>query len=81
MLFFMLALSVAQTVLNALTIVQFFWMLISWDRSHPLARFGAQLAEWIADVVRFQTGATDERPMPWSDWPAANRSHPADPAI
>ena len=70
MLFFLVAFSVAHFVLNFITVVQFLWMLITGGANRSLARFGQSLAQWLADVVRFQTGVSDVRPMPWSDWPS-----------
>jgi hypothetical protein len=69
MLLFAIAFGIGQMVLNALTVVQFFWLLFTRERNGQIARFGASLATWLAEVARFQTCATDEKPFPWQQWP------------
>ena len=71
MLFFAIAFGFGQMVLNTVAIVQFLWLLFAREPNNPLARFGNSLAIWLADVARFQTCATDERPFPWRPWPKA----------
>jgi hypothetical protein len=60
-----------QTVLGMSALVQFFWLLFAGRRNEVLARFGASLALWMAEVARFQTCATEDKPFPWRDWPKA----------
>jgi hypothetical protein len=69
MLLFALAFGIAQMVLNVIAIVQFIWLLIQRERNEYLVRFGASLSNWLAEVARFQTGASDEKPFPWRPWP------------
>ena len=57
--FFMLLLGVANGVLWAVMLSQFVWLLITREPNAYLARFGSSLSIWAADVVRFQTCATD----------------------
>ena len=68
---FVIAFGVAQMVLNTIAIVQFLWLLFTRKPNNPLVRFGNSLSIWLADVARFQTCATDERPFPWRPWPKA----------
>jgi len=61
-------LSLAQTVLTLATVVQFVLMLI--NRNEPnerLAEFGTDLGIWIAKAARFQTGASEVKPWPWTE--------------
>jgi hypothetical protein len=69
MLLFAIAFGIGQMVLNALTVVQFFWLLFTHERNDQIARFGASLATWFAEIARFQTCATDQMPFPWRQWP------------
>jgi Domain of unknown function (DUF4389) len=69
MLFFAIAFSIGQMVLNLTAIVQFIWLLAMRERNEYLARFGASLSEWFAEVSRFQSCATDDKPFPWRPWP------------
>lgn len=72
MLVFMLGFGLGQSVLFAITIVQFLWMLIKRERNTFLADFGASLAQWLAEIARFLTADTEERPFPWKPWPSAS---------
>ncbi|MDD9923787.1 MAG: DUF4389 domain-containing protein [Boseongicola sp.] len=61
-------LSIAQTVLTFTTIVQFVIMLINNKQPNKrLADFGTDLGIWIAKAARFQTGASDVKPWPWTE--------------
>ena len=60
-------LSIAQTILYAMTVVQF--ILILTRRGRPnveLAWAGKRLGDWQAKSARYLTGADDEKPWPWS---------------
>jgi hypothetical protein len=63
-----LMLSIASTVLTLATVVQFVIMLV--NNSEPnarLAEFGTDLGVWIAKAARFQTGASNVKPWPWTE--------------
>ena len=58
--------SVAQTLLFALAVLQIIIMLASKGRPNDeLARFGALIGDWVANAARFQAAASDEKPWPW----------------
>ncbi len=60
-------LSIAQTVLLAAAVVQFILMLTRQGKPNvELAWFGKRLGDWLAKAARYQTGADDEKPWPWS---------------
>ncbi len=62
-------LSLAQSLLTAVTVVQFVLTLL--NRSQPnerIADFGIDLGTWIAKAARYQTMASEEKPWPWSPW-------------
>lgn len=61
-------LSFAQTVLTVATVVQFLIMLVGGGQANPrLADFGTDLGIWMAKAARFQTGASEVKPWPWTD--------------
>ncbi|MDT2031655.1 DUF4389 domain-containing protein [Planktomarina sp.] len=61
-------LSLAQTVLTFVTIIQFIIMLVSGRQPNErLADFGMTLGIWIAKAARYQTAASEVRPWPWSE--------------
>jgi len=72
MLLLLLAFGIAQGLLWLLAIVQFLWLIFSGEANVNLARFGKSLSLWLAELVRFVTCATEERPFPWAPWPAAD---------
>ena len=66
LIWFMLQL--AQTVLAVATVVQFVIMLV--NRGTPnerLGDFGTDLGVWVAKAARFQTGASEVKPWPWTE--------------
>jgi Domain of unknown function (DUF4389) len=71
MLLFMIAFGVGVWLLNFLAIVQFIWLLFAREHNQLLARFGNSLSAWLAEVGRFLTCATEEKPFPWRSWPEA----------
>ena len=71
MLLFAIAFGFAQILLNMLAVVQFLWLLFTNAPNQFAPRFGASLSVWLADVARFLSCASDEKPFPWKDWPTA----------
>ena len=62
-----LMLSIAQTILYALALVQFIMMLSRGGRPNvEIAWFGKRLGDWLAKAARYQTAADDEKPWPWT---------------
>jgi hypothetical protein len=37
-----------------------------------LRNFGMSFAHWFEAAVRYLTCASDEKPFPWKEWPAAD---------
>jgi len=69
MLLFMIGFAVGVWLLNLLAIVQFVWLLAAREPNHFIARFGNSLSIWLAEIGRFLTCATDDKPFPWQSWP------------
>ncbi|XDA96879.1 DUF4389 domain-containing protein [Sulfitobacter sp. LCG007] len=60
--------SVAQTVLTAMTVIQFVIMLVNLRRPNErLAEFGTDLGVWLAKAARYQTAASEVKPWPWTE--------------
>ena len=60
--------SIAGTVLTAMTVIQLILMILSGGRPNErLADFGTDLGIWIAKAARFQTGASEVKPWPWTE--------------
>lgn len=61
-------LSLAGTVLTAVTVIQFITMLASKGEPNTrLADFGTDLGIWIAKAARYQAAASEVKPWPWTD--------------
>jgi Domain of unknown function (DUF4389) len=74
MLLFMIGFAIGQSLLNIVAIVQFIWLLFAREPNRSLAHFGNSLAMWIAEIGRFLTCATDDKPFPWAPWPQVHSS-------
>jgi hypothetical protein len=72
MFLFMIGFAIGQWLLNVLAVVQFLWLLFAREPNHLLARFGNTLSIWLAEIGRFLSCATDDKPFPWTPWPDAN---------
>jgi hypothetical protein len=67
MLIIALLVSLAQTVLHALTLLQFVLLLI--DKGKPnaqIAGFGKTMGAWLAKAAAFQTAHSEDKPWPFS---------------
>lgn len=63
-----LMMSLSQTVLTALTVIQFIIMVLSGGKPNErLADFGTDLGIWMAKSSRYQTAASNVKPWPWTD--------------
>ncbi|WIY24800.1 DUF4389 domain-containing protein [Parasedimentitalea psychrophila] len=68
MLLIAVMISLAQTILGAVTVLQFVVMLINNKQSNErLADFGTDLGIWMAKAARFQTAASNVKPWPWTE--------------
>ncbi len=76
MLLFMIGFAIGQWLLNLLTVVQFVWLLVAREPNQFLAGFGNSLSIWLAEVGRFLTCATDDKPFPWRPPPEASAPPP-----
>jgi len=68
MILIAIMISIAQTVLTVATVIQFVIMLLnSGEPNERLADFGTDLGVWLAKAARFQTGASEVKPWPWTE--------------
>ena len=72
MLLFAVIWGVAEMVLGAVAIIQLVLLLVSKQANAQLLKFGRSLSEYLYQIARFQTFASEEKPFPFSDWPAEN---------
>lgn len=67
MLLIAILIGLCQTVLHALTVLQFILMLI--DKGKPntqIAKFGKTMGGWLAKAAAFQTAQSEVKPWPWT---------------
>ena len=74
MLLFISGFAIGQALLTLLAFVQFLWLLFARESNQFLAHFGNSLSLWLAEIGRFLTFASDEKPFPWRPWPDAGGS-------
>lgn len=68
MIIIAMLISLAQTVLGVLTLIQFIVMALnSGEPNERLADFGTDLGIWIAKAARYQTAASEVKPWPWTE--------------
>ena len=61
-------LSLSQTVLSLVAVVQFIIMLInSGQKNARLADFGTDLGIWMAKAARYLAAGSEVKPWPWTD--------------
>jgi hypothetical protein len=68
-LFFTLAYTVSETVLTLVVIFQFLAALITGRVNDALLRFGANLSQYVYQILQFVTFNNETLPFPFSDWP------------
>lgn len=70
MLVFLLVWQVAQLVLGALVLAQLIYRLVYGAPHGGLMNFGDSLSLYLAQIGRFGSFHTEQKPWPFADWPA-----------
>lgn len=70
MLVFALVWQVAQFLLGALVVVQLIYRLVYGAPNASLMNFGDSLSQFLAQIGRFGSFHTEQKPWPFADWPA-----------
>ncbi len=65
---FAIAFNVAEFIIAAITVIQFFTVLFTGGRNDRLAEMGGSIGEYISEVTAFLTYNSDHMPFPVSDW-------------
>jgi hypothetical protein len=69
MLVYVLVWQVAQFILGAVVLVQLIYRLIYGAPSASLMNFGDSLSQFLAQIGRFGSFHSDQKPWPFADWP------------
>ncbi len=68
-LLFALCYGVAEVVVWAVVVLQFFFLILTGEDNRRLRSLGASLAVYIAEVIRYITLNNDDKPFPFRPWP------------
>lgn len=71
-LLFAVAWQVTELLLVALIILQIAARILAGKPDERLAGFGNSLSQYAWQIGRFVTGASEEKPWPFMEWPEAN---------
>ena len=69
MALFVLVWQVAELVLLALVVVQLVYRLFKGRPQVDVMNFGDSLSQYLAQIGRFGSFHSDEKPWPFADWP------------
>ena len=69
MVFFGIAFGIAELLVSAVVIVQFFIVLFTGRANDKLLQFGNNLSAYVWRVLRYQTFNSESQPFPFDDWP------------
>ena len=68
MIIIWLLMSMASTILGFLTVGQFLVMVFNKRQpNEQLAEIGTTMGVWMAKAARYQTGASEVKPWPWTE--------------
>jgi len=80
MIGFMVATYVSGVILFVVVVVQALFMLLTGKDNENLRKLGANIAEYVNEILLFLTYNTDRRPFPMAPFPLVDESHRADVA-
>jgi hypothetical protein len=72
MLLFFIVYRIVDLVVLLVAVCQWFYVLLTGDANTSLSRFSSGLAMYVAQIIRYLSYSSEEKPFPFSDWPAAN---------
>lgn len=72
MLIFVLAWHVAEIVLAVVVVLQLCCRLLQGVPNVDLLRFGDGLSQYLAQIGRFGSFNSEEKPWPFADWPTSD---------
>lgn len=68
MLILALLFELGRVILWVTAILQFLWLLFAREKNEYIADFGKDLADWLARIALYNTGASEDRPFPFAKW-------------
>ena len=70
MVVFVVVWQLAELLLGGLVLVQLIYRLVYGAPSAGLMNFGDSLSQYLAQIGRFGSFHSDQKPWPFADWPA-----------
>lgn len=74
MVLFAIVLAIMDIVLLAVVLLQVVLTLITGSKNERASTFGGQLGLYTCQIYHFLTYYSEDRPFPFSDWPAVNKT-------
>lgn len=71
MVFFVAFYIVAEIVLGAMVVFQFFHRLLLGSANENVLQFTDGLAQYFLQIIRYLAFNSEDKPFPFSDWPKA----------
>ncbi|QKZ03873.1 DUF4389 domain-containing protein [Pseudomonas eucalypticola] len=71
MVLYVLVWQAAQLLLGAVVLIQLIYRLVYGAPNLSLMNFGDSLSQFMAQIGRFGSFHTEQKPWPFADWPAA----------
>lgn len=68
---FFIVYRILDLVILVVGAAQWLSRIITGEVNSELATFGDSLGTYVGQIIHFLSGATDEKPYPFQDWPSA----------
>ena len=77
-IFFSIVYRILDVVVLFLVLVQWGFSLMTGQVNPALNQFSAGLSCYIAQIVRYVTGNSENKPFPFTDWPTPTEEIPSE---
>ena len=74
MLLFLLIYGVAEILISAVVVLQFFFVLFSGEQNVRLREFGSSLSIFVYQIMSYWTYNSEEKPFPFGGWPGSDEA-------
>jgi hypothetical protein len=74
MLLFLVIYGVAEILVSAVVILQFFFVLFSGEQNVRLREFGSSLSIFVYQIMSYWTYNSEEKPFPFGGWPGSDEA-------
>jgi ABC-type Na+ efflux pump permease subunit len=80
MVLFYIIYRIVDILVLLVAISQWLYVLLTGDANSSLSRFAGGLANYVAQIIAYLSYNSEEKPFPFSDWPAQPKlDAPAEP--